>query len=77
MKHIRLPNGSSWPEPPFDNPDRSTVGWLLRYAPEAMTHEEQLFAATIIDAYSQLVLVPESAKNLPAIRKSIRAKDRR
>lgn len=50
MERLRLGDGSSWPEPdPEDG-----AGWKLRYNPAAMTREEQLQAASIIDAYNYL-----------------------
>lgn len=32
-----------------------SVGWKLRYAPLSMTREDQMYAASVIDAYAYLV----------------------
>lgn len=39
-------------EPPSDG---DSVGWKLRYAPGSLTRADQLYAASIIDAYAYLI----------------------
>lgn len=54
-RHIKVPDDSLWPLPDMEDDD-SPVSWKLRYAPDSMTRAEQLFAASVIQAYGYLVV---------------------
>jgi hypothetical protein len=66
--YLRLSDGTTWPDPH----DPSNVEWELRYGEP--TREQMLFAASVISAYSylvlglgrsQLALLQRTAKALP------------
>lgn len=45
----------TFPSPIEPAPDDYGVGWKLRYAPESMTREDQMYASSIMSAYAYLV----------------------
>lgn len=55
MKRKRYANfsGMCWPLP--DGAGDESVSYKLRYAPEALTKEDQLYAASILNAYDALI----------------------
>ena len=55
MSRIKLSDGSSWPLPCMDSEGRN-VEWVIRYAPETLTREDLLQAASIISAYGYLTV---------------------
>ena len=54
---LRLPpaDGTTWPLPESEDGDAHTVEWKLRYAPNQLTREDQLYLASICSAYGALV----------------------
>lgn len=45
----------TFPSPIEPFSDESGVGWKLRYAPSSLTREDQMYAASVLDAYAYLV----------------------
>lgn len=45
----------TFPTPIEPASDEVSVGWKLRYAPESLTREDQLYAASILNAYAYLI----------------------
>lgn len=44
-----------FPSPIETVSDDNGVGWKLRYAPDSLTREDRMYAASILDAYAYLV----------------------
>ena len=49
----------TWPTAGHENGDRE---WRLRHAPERVTREDQLYAASVLAAYRELVRCPEAKR---------------
>lgn len=47
-------NETTWPVNLTSTEDRDGVEWLLRYAPERLTREDQLVLAAVVAAYVYL-----------------------
>jgi hypothetical protein len=54
MNRVELSDGTVWPNPA--SPRFKDVAWTLRYG--SPSKEEMLFAASVMDAYSNLILHP-------------------
>jgi hypothetical protein len=59
-RYLRLFQGDpdktrTLPSPIETVSDQNGVGWKLRYAPQTLTKEDQMYAASILDAYAYLV----------------------
>jgi hypothetical protein len=67
MRHVRLQNGSSWPNPSCE--EFQDLSWSLRHGTK-LTYEESLFIASILDAYAGLILHP--TLTLEIVRETIR-----
>lgn len=61
MSYIKLSDGSSWPRPALEGDDNVSVEWKLRHAPDQVTREDMLVAASIISAYGYLTV--DSTRN--------------
>lgn len=48
----------AWPLPQRDSDDAPSVQWKLRYHPESLTKEESLYAASVLEAYMELIFTP-------------------
>jgi hypothetical protein len=60
-RYLRLFRGDSDKQRTFPSPveppsDFNGVEWKLRYAPNQLTREDQLYLASIVSAYSYLVM---------------------
>jgi len=44
-----------FPSPVEPASDECGVGWKLRYAPDALTREDQMYASSILSAYAYLI----------------------
>ena len=65
---LRIEDGTTWP-----HPDRAgEIGWRMRYARQHVTEAEMLVAASIIDAYRELVLRPDMRRKPAMIRRALR-----
>ncbi|MBD8056663.1 hypothetical protein ICV35_23725 [Rhodococcus ruber] len=60
--HLIISDDSVWPLPDMETFDGDSIEWKLRHAPESITREDQLRAASIISAYGFLVLESGSFK---------------
>jgi hypothetical protein len=59
-RYLRLFQGDpdkarTFPSPIETVSDQNGVGWKLRYAPQTLTEEDQMYAASILDAYAYLI----------------------
>lgn len=45
----------TFPTPIEPNSDDGSAAWKLRYAPESMTKADQLYAASVMNAYAYLI----------------------
>lgn len=52
-RYVRMDDGTVWPVDVVAD-DGTSVQWRLRYAPETMTRDHQMLAASILDAYATL-----------------------
>lgn len=60
MRYLRLFRGEpdkarTFPSPIEPASEDNGVGWKLRYAPASLTREDQMYAASILDAYAYLI----------------------
>ena len=51
--YVRVDNQMTFPNPVSDQ--AANLEWKLRYAPESITRGEQLYAASIVSAYKEIV----------------------
>jgi hypothetical protein len=61
----------TFPTPVEPASDDNGVGWKLRYAPDTLTKEDQMYASSIIDAYAYLIC-EMTAKDRQAVVSEIR-----
>jgi hypothetical protein len=59
-RHTRLDNGTNWPLPDGDPFDRFGANHIVRYAPIEQVAEVRFHAASVMDAYETLLLMPLS-----------------
>jgi hypothetical protein len=53
---IKTSDGTVWPLPDIELGDESSIGWKLIHAPNLLTKQDQMVAASIIQAYDYLIL---------------------
>ncbi|WP_336698203.1 hypothetical protein [Curtobacterium sp. USHLN213] len=53
---------SNWPRPEMERDEEVSVSWKLRYAPESLTREEQLYAASVMNSYGYLLVDTTNAR---------------
>jgi hypothetical protein len=56
-KYVVLDGGATWPTP-MDDPDDS-LEWRLRYAQPEQLVKDRYLAASIVNAYRELIKMPE------------------
>jgi hypothetical protein len=74
MERIKIENGGVWPDPTGE--DFKALMWRLLHAPGSLDEADLYCAATVMDAYSTLILHPalnlrRVAKTISSIRKHI------
>jgi len=74
MERIKIENGGVWPNPSGE--DFKALMWRLLHTPGSLDEDDLYCAATVMDAYSTLILHPalnlrRVAKTISSIRKHI------
>ena len=69
MKKYVAFEGMTWPTA------EEETEWRLRHAPESVTREDQLYAASIISAYRQMIWDPQTKRT--RVIRELRAASRR
>lgn len=59
--HLVRDNGTSWPTP-GDHPDGG-LEWRLRYGSEAQLVKDRFSAASVVEAYRALIMLPQRERN--------------
>lgn len=69
-RHASLSDGTTWALPEPDDGDTNTVEWKLRYAPNQITREDQLYLASVYSSFAALlgVSLSRSREVLRALR---------
>lgn len=64
-------DGMVWPLPAVREDD---VSWKLRYMPQTLTRADELYCASIIEAYSQMIFDPIKKRQgvIKKIRKALK-----
>jgi hypothetical protein len=68
-KYVALTRGGTWPTP-MDHP-YSSLEWRLRYAPDNQLPNDRFLAASIVNAYRELIVLPR--KDREAVIRELRA----
>lgn len=67
--HVQRDNGTTW-STPGDHPDGG-LEWRLRYASEAQLVKDRFLAASVVDSYRALIMLPQRERN--AVIRDLRA----
>lgn len=67
--HVRRDNGTTW-STPGDHPDGG-LEWRLRYASEAQLVKDRFLAASVVESFRALILLPQRERN--AVIRDLRA----
>jgi hypothetical protein len=70
-KYVVLDGGATWPTP-MDDPD-NPLEWRLRYAPAEIVVKDRFLAASIVNAYRELIALPATKRNkvIASLRRAI------
>ncbi len=73
MKRVKISDGTHWPNPK----DYRDITWKMIHAPDSLSGKELMSAASVMQAYSELILHPAFTlrvvqKKVSGIRKAIR-----
>lgn len=60
-QHVRRDNGTVW-STPGDHPDGG-LEWRLRYAAESQLVKDRFLAASVVESYRALIMLPQRERN--------------
>jgi len=76
-KYVVLDGGATWPTPMDGDADEDSLEWRLRYGKPDAVLRRRYHAASIVNAYRELITMPAAKRNkvIASLRRAIKPGD--